>query len=129
MQMTTQTTMRPNSWRVFVAAAAIVAGVLCNAEAWIAGQAHDYDLLALYIRWWIAAPILGICFSRDRLLAAACFVLPSSILRLSDFLRPEMLSTNLGPMVVMFDVAAGLIAAALVLVAGWLTSRVTGRRQ
>jgi len=114
--------VRTRQKQLIAAVVALTAGVLCNLEAWTAGG-NTYDLWVLYVRSWIAAPIVGVCLWRYRLLAAVCFAAPSSILRLMRFTTSEMLMQNLGPMVVMFELVAGIGVCALVLFAGYVTSK------
>ena len=107
--------MSPNQSRLLVVLVALGAGALVNIPSWRHLSGENYDLWAVYTRWWMLAPVVGLVFRKNGPLAALCYVLPSSALRLARFSADSTQASNLGPFVLGLEVFAGVLAASIAL--------------
>ena len=71
------------------------------------------------------APLIGVCFRRRAPVAALCYVGPTFLLRLAQIGSAASAASNLGPMVLAFDVFAALFAFALVFTSAWIARFLT----
>jgi hypothetical protein len=72
------------------------------------------------------APLIGACFRKHAHVAAICYVGPTYLLRLMQLVNAEKaVASNMGPMVLAFDVIAALIAFALVFASAWIVRFLT----
>jgi hypothetical protein len=121
--------MSSNQSRLLVVVVALVAGVLVNIPSWQYWSGENYDLWAVYVRWWMLAPVVGLAFRNNGPLAALSYVLPSSALRLARFGLGSTQASNLGPFVIGLEVFAGLFAASIALTVAYMSLKFIDARK
>ncbi len=119
--------MSSKSTRIAAILVSLFAGVACNLPSWVVASGENYDLWAAYLRWWAAAPVVGVLFKRNAVLAAIAYTLPSAVLRFSQFIGAEVQRSNLAPFVAYIELAADILAFGLIVGLAYVAKRFAAR--